>query len=161
MKLDDHTLNALYRYCFALTSNEHSAYDLVQDTVERALKKRRTIESLPPYLRAIARNRFYDLEKQRNRQYFDVLEDIDELVDDASDMEAVLVDQNLLQAIWGQLNPPEREVVFLWAVDGLSASQIASELGCPRATVLSRLRRMRIRLSEQLEIWGGASNEQA
>jgi len=44
------------------------------------------------------------------------------------------------------LNPVEREILHLWAVEGMTTAQIAEQLDTPRGTVLSRIYRMRQRL---------------
>ena len=160
MTFDENTLNSLLRYCLALTADRDAAYELVQDTVERALKKPNLVKTPKAYLKKIARNRFYDLEKRRQKQHFDVLEDLDTLVDEESNLEKLAVDEKTLAAVWALLNAVEREVVFLWAVDGLSAADIAVELNIPRATVLSRLRRLRLKLnSDAHQQAGGVGHE--
>ena len=148
MHFDESTLNSVFHYCLALTAERDAAYELLQDCVERALKQAKPIKNPKAYLKTTARNRFYDLEKRRQKQTFDVLEDLDELMDEESNLEKLIVDERALAAAWKVLTLGEREVVFLWAVDGLSTAQIAEELSLPRATVLSRLRRMRLRLDK-------------
>ena len=76
---------------------------------------------------------------------FETLGDPDAYPNTERELEDMMVDRLTLEKVWLELTAPEREVVFLLAVDGLSASEIALRLGQPRATVLSRLRRLRLR----------------
>jgi RNA polymerase sigma-70 factor, ECF subfamily len=80
---------------------------------------------------------------------FEVLESAESQPSLERDLEETVVDAITATQIWNTLNPAEREVVFLWAVEGLSASEIADQLGEPRGTVLSRLRRLRMRVTAE------------
>lgn len=147
MKIDDSMLQGLFQYCFALTTQREAALDLVQDAVERAIRQPALLKNPIAYLKTIARHRFYDLQKLQGRQRLEALEALDEVADEESLLENIISDQRILSEIWLELSVGEREVVFLWAVDGLSAAQIARELEIPRGTVLSRLHRLRTKLS--------------
>jgi RNA polymerase sigma-70 factor (ECF subfamily) len=59
------------------------------------------------------------------------------------------MDQQLVRAIEG-LAAEYQIVLMLWAVDELSYKEIASAVGIPIGTVMSRLHRARQKLSEQL-----------
>ena len=47
------------------------------------------------------------------------------------------------------LNAAEREVVYLRVVEDMTTKEIAKALGCPHATVRTRLRRARNKVIEQ------------
>ena len=51
-----------------------------------------------------------------------------------------------------------REVVILYELEGLSYKELASTLGVPVGTVMSRLSRARRRLRERSD-WGGIEHE--
>lgn len=148
MKFDRTSLNKLFQYCFALCGQRDEAYDLLQDALEKYLSKGESLIVKNPLalIKCIARNRFYDLQRRKKIIQFDVLESSDEIVSDEKDLESLLVDELTLRSVWPLLSAAEREVVFLWAVDELSTSEIAALLTIPRATVLSRLRRLRLRI---------------
>jgi RNA polymerase sigma-70 factor (ECF subfamily) len=59
------------------------------------------------------------------------------------------MDQQLVRAIEG-LASEYQIVLMLWAVEELSYKEIASAVGIPIGTVMSRLHRARQKLSEQL-----------
>jgi RNA polymerase sigma factor (sigma-70 family) len=151
MKFDRTSLNHLFHYCLALCGQRDDALDLVQDAIEKYLSKGQVgVDNPQAFIKRIARNRFFDLQRRKKIIQFDVLEDIDEEIADEQDMEAMLVDELTLRKVWLLLSAAEREVIFLWAVDGLSAAEIASALEIPRATVLSRLRRLRLRIEKDM-----------
>lgn len=148
MMFDRQSMNKLFRYCLSLSGHHDDAYDLLQDAVEKYLRHKEVVTDQHAFLKRIARNRFFDQQRRKKIIQFDVLEeaDTDHLIE--RDMETVLVDERTLKHVWCRLNASEREVVFLWAVEGMSASEISSELNIPRATVLSRLRRLRARVEQ-------------
>ena len=59
------------------------------------------------------------------------------------------MDEQLVHAL-DDLPVDTRATLLLWAVEGLSYKEIAATLGVPIGTVMSRLHRARLRLSEQL-----------
>lgn len=151
MKFDRTSLNKLFHYCLALSGQHDDAYDLLQDSLEKYLSKEELSVANPQaYIKRIARNRFYDLQRRKKIIQFDVLEDVDELEGEERDLESILVDELTLRQVWQLLSAAEREVTFLWAVEDLSSTEIASQLGIPRSTVLSRLRRMRLRIEKDV-----------
>lgn len=147
LSIDRESLNKLFRYCFSLCKQREDAYDLLHDSVEKYLQQSRpNVTNQFAFIKRIARNRFYDQQRRKKVVQFDVFDE-DEFVDSESDLEKIMVDKLTLNRIWQLLSASEREVIYLWAGEGLSASEIASELSIPRATVLSRLRRLRLRIA--------------
>ena len=151
MKFDRASLNHLFHYCLALCGQRDDALDLVQDAVEKYLSKGQVaVDNPQAFIKRIARNRFFDMQHRRKIIQFDVLDEVGDGIADEQDMEAILVDELTLRKVWLLLSAAEREVIFLWAVDGLSAAEIASVLDIPRATVLSRMRRLRLRIEKAM-----------
>lgn len=147
MKFDRAMLNGLFRYCLALCGERENAYDLLHDALEKYLRDApRDVQEPVAYIRRIARNGFFDQCRRQRIVGFETLDEPDAYASTERDLEAAMVDRLTLEKVWLELTPPEREVVYLWAVDGLSASEIALQLSLPRATVLSRLRRLRLRM---------------
>lgn len=150
MNFDRATLDSLFRYCLALTGEREDARDLLHNAVESYLHLRPAdVQHPSAYIRRIARNRFYDELRRLRVVRFEPLPEQDIHPSSERDLESLMVDEATVQQLWQHLGPAEREVVFLWAVEGLSASEIALQLGEPRGTILSRLRRLKLRLIEQ------------
>lgn len=145
-------LQQLFRYGCALTTDEQHANDLLQDALETCLRKPPAQQAaLMSYTRTIMRNRFID--STRHQQRFpcytlgDTLDDKQIAIDmDARLLEDIVIDESELDAIWLLLEPLEREILFLWAVEGHSTSEIAKQLKIPRGTILSRIHRLRKRM---------------
>jgi len=151
MTFDRTSLNKLFHYCLALCGQRDDALDLLQDSIEKYLRTDQTRADNPQaFIKRIARNRFFDLQRRKKIIQFDVLEDAAEGMADEQNMEAMLVDELTLRRVWLLLSAAEREVIFLWAIEGLSAAEIASQLDIPRATVLSRMRRLRLRIEKNI-----------
>lgn len=145
--LDRATLDRVYRYCQALAGNRDDAYDLLQDAVESYLVSPAVrIDQPVAYLFRIARNRFIDQQRRAGVVAFETLEDPDSVAGVEAELEKVVIDRDELERVWVRLTVPEREVLFLWAVEGMTAAEIARRLDQPRATILSRLRRARLRM---------------
>jgi RNA polymerase sigma-70 factor (ECF subfamily) len=141
----------LRRYALALLRDRVRADDLVQDTLERALRKvvlfRRDTD-LRAWLftimhnvhinqvRASARLRTVALEA-------DAPEAVASTVDDAANM------RDLSSAL-ARLAPEQREVVLLVGLEQLSYEETARVLDVPIGTVMSRLSRGRERLRSLL-----------
>jgi RNA polymerase sigma-70 factor (ECF subfamily) len=150
MVLDRENLQKLHRYAYSLTANEADAYDLLQSAIETSLNrpadsKNKTIA----YIRVIMKNRFID--ECRHKQTFP-LEDIDDhspVSIDESSLEDVVIASHDLASLWKTLEPVDREVLFYWAVEGLSMREIADKLEISRGTLLSRMHRLRKRLTAE------------
>lgn len=148
-------LNRLYRYAYSLTSDESEAYDVLQDGLERFLRSEAAKKADNPeaYARRIIRNRFIDRIRQENRSLEDLMDDLAKqpLDMDPRNLEGLMVARDELERIWAKLEPQDREILFLWGVEGLSAREVAEELDIPRGTILSRIHRLRGRLKAELE----------
>ena len=150
MVLDRENLQKLHRYAYSLTANEADAYDLLQSAIETSLNrpadsKNKTIA----YIRVIMKNRFID--EYRHKQTFP-LEDIDghnPVSIDESSLEDVVIASHDLASLWKTLESVDREVLFYWAVEGFSMREIADKLEISRGTLLSRIHRLRKRLTAE------------
>jgi len=150
MVLDRENLQKLHRYAFSLTANEADAYDLLQSAIETSLNRPAdTVNKTTAYIRMIMKNRFID--EYRRRQSFP-LEDIADhspVSMDESSLEDVVIASHDLAVLWKTLDPIDREVLFYWAVEGFSMREIADKLEISRGTLLSRIHRLRRRLSAE------------
>lgn len=138
-------LNNLYRYGYALCNNQDDAYDLLQYALEKYLHKPAQYNNSNDlaYVRTTMRNRFIDERRKSSRFPEDEYDDSSLVIIDESTLEDVVVAQLDLEIIWQELKIVEREVLYYWAIEGLTAQEIANQLDVPRSTVLSRLYRIR------------------
>ena len=150
MTFTDEHLHRLYRYGISLTHNDAQAHDLLQDAIETYLKKPPVSEAASmAYLRRIMRNRFIDQYRHANRFPEESLSEVEETLGiDARLLEDIVITEQQLEMAWGQLSNDEREMLFLWAVEEMSANDIAQELEMPRGTVLSRNYRLRNKFNQ-------------
>jgi RNA polymerase sigma-70 factor, ECF subfamily len=158
-------LDALYGFAMSLTRNPVDAEDLVQETCVRAIKglAQRGIENDPKvWLFTILRHvwindwrrrtkgpQFISLGKNRDEggALEQWLSDERERPDD--NLERNLLAETIRTAI-ARLPAGFREVVILRYFEEFSYRQIATILGCPAGTVMSRLNRARGELNNLL-----------
>ena len=60
-----------------------------------------------------------------------------------------MIDQQHIAIILKELAPKERELLFLWAVEGNTVQELADRTNTSRGTLLSRLSRLKKRLQQQ------------
>lgn len=139
----------LRRYARALTGNPFRADDLVQDTLERAVRKFRLWRpgDLRAWLFSLMHNVFVNQLKAR-RISPDV--ELDENVaapppsasgDDIADLQRSLM----------RLAPEQREILLLVALEDMTYAEVSRALGIPMGTVMSRLSRGRERLKKLMD----------
>lgn len=146
-------LPRLTRFARALTRNRADADDLVQDTVEKALKAAARFQPgtrLDSWLFRIARNAWID--EARSRQVrAAVASDADPAEAPAAEGEDAMQARLALGAVgraMEELPDEQREVAALILVDGASYREAAEILGVPQGTVTSRLARARAALMQ-------------
>jgi RNA polymerase sigma-70 factor, ECF subfamily len=146
-------LPALRRYALGLSGDRHAADDLVQDCIERAIRRIDTLvdeQRLGAWLRSILFNVFID-GRRASRSRGEKVEEgvLNDIVDPATRPDVRQEANEVLRAT-ASLSPPHRQVLFLIAAEGLSYRETAEELGVPVGTVMSRLARAREQLRETL-----------
>ncbi|WP_299809543.1 RNA polymerase sigma factor [uncultured Shewanella sp.] len=146
--MDRELLQSLYRYCFCLTGNNSQAEDLLQTAVESWLKTSSRPLQLRAYLRKVIRNQFIDDCRRLKIVDFEPLDDNAPVLLDEICLEEVEIQHNLIEHLFELLNPAEREVLYLWAIEGYSAAEIAEDLQQPRGTILSRLHRIKLKIAD-------------
>ena len=154
--------DAVHRMAFHLARQPDEAADLVQETYLRAFKAESTFElreaGVRPWLFKILHNVFYSRVGKQKRQPT-LMDDLSQEAGDTGDQQAPAldlanldweqVDERLKHAI-DELSDQYRQVLLLWAVEGLKYREIADVLDVPLGTVMSRLYRARAVLSEKL-----------
>jgi len=159
-------LSALYGFAMSLTRNPTDAEDLVQEACLRAIKgiTQNGIKSDPKvWLFTILRNVWINQWRRRTKGPEFILlgksrvdgGPLQEWLSDERERPEDHFDRNVVSgkirlAISG-LPEVFREVVVLRYFEGFSYRQIASILGCPAGTVMSRLNRARAELRTILD----------
>ena len=139
----------LRRYARALAGDPHAADDLVQDTLERAVRKFHLWRpgDLRAWLFAIMHNVY--MNQLRARPGFPAQELDDEMPGTATADSGVAMRD--IERGLATLTPEQREVVLLVTLEDFSYEQAGRALGLPIGTVMSRLSRGRERLRAYLD----------
>ncbi|KPQ14782.1 MAG: RNA polymerase sigma-70 factor, ECF subfamily [Rhodobacteraceae bacterium HLUCCO18] len=143
----------LRRYALALTRDPVAADDLVQDTLERAIRKRHLWSrhgSLRAWLYKMLYHVFLNQGPRRKRRANEV--DLDVAPDPIAPAtaDARLVRRDIVTAMQ-ELPAEQRAAIALTAVEGLSYDEAAAALDIPVGTLRSRLSRGRERLRETFD----------
>ena len=160
-------LNMLYAVALRLTRNDADAEDLVQNTVLKALRFHRKFEEgtyIKAWLLTILRNTFInDYRRTARRPMHVELTGAEAAAacyspdpmarkshSESSTGEVMeLLDEEVRQAI-DSLPTDFRSAVVMADLQGSSYKEIASTMGCPLGTVMSRIHRGRRLLRDQL-----------
>ena len=155
---------AVHRLAWSLTRNASDADDLAQETFVRAwgaIGRFELGQPLYPWLARIVTNQAFSLFRLRKRRPETSIEPLVEagqqwgVEDDPVEHTADSERDARLRACFGELAPEHQAVLALRAVQDLSYEEIASALGIPIGTVMSRLSRARGELKRRLAERGG------
>ena len=154
-------LHKLYQYGLSIAQDRDTAYDLLQ-TALLAFLENSKLEINDPlrYVRTSMRNAAINMYRSDSKRQTRLLDDDDQIIDtDLRSLEQVIVDQDDLDHVWKNLSVLEREILFLWAVEGYTIDEISSHTGVARGTLLARLHRLRKRVqasaSHHQNVYGG------
>lgn len=140
----------LRRYARALAGDAARADDLVQDTLERALRKGRLWRpgNVRAWLLTMMHNVFVN--QLRGAGAIDYRDPVDlpELAVRAPQHDAIELRE--LDRALQQLSPEHREILLLVGLEDLGYEEAARVVGAPVGTVMSRLSRARGRLRQLL-----------
>lgn len=138
----------LRRYALALARDPVAADDLVQDTLERAIRKRHLWKrhgSLRGWMYQILYRTFLNQSARRKRRALEVdIDDAPEPIAPGSP-DSGLVRRDIVDALC-ELPAEQRAAIALTAIEGLSYDEAAAALDIPLGTLRSRLSRGRERL---------------
>jgi RNA polymerase sigma-70 factor (ECF subfamily) len=152
----------LYRFGLRMCGNVEDAGDVAQESLismARSLRDFRGDSSVSTWLYTIARR--FCIKKRRRSRFAPAREDsldapgtgADRLADPAPTPEQTASNQELAAALTraiDALDPPQREVLVLRDVEGLSAAEVARVLGTSIDAVKSRLHRARLAVRQEL-----------
>lgn len=153
---------ALRRYAQILLRNPEKNDDLVQDTLERAIKKSHTWRrdgSIRSWLYRIQYTVFIN---RYSRPHLKEIAEQDVIDHAAMPGPAYQDDRMEVQRVMhaaDKLKPRHREVLLLVAVEGFSYDEVAGIIDIPVGTVRSRLARAREDLRAELKTTGISGNE--
>ncbi|WP_456391068.1 RNA polymerase sigma factor [Profundibacter sp.] len=147
----------LRRFAMSLTRSRDSADDLVQITAEKAFAARDRFDPatrLDAWLFRIMRNAWIDMIRRAKTQGTQL--DIDDMPEAAVVDGTHVVETNLMlksaQQAMAELPTDQREVMMLVCVEEMSYKEAAAVINAPIGTVMSRLSRARITISEKMGI---------
>ena len=145
-------LPRLRRFARSLTANPSDADDLVQDTVERALKRLSTFEAgtrLDSWMYKIAQNLWID--RRRSAQVRTAVSGDGQIEHVAGPGGVAAAEAHIevgrLGRAMAALPDEQRAAVSLVLIEGLSYRDAATVLGVPQGTLTSRLARGRAALA--------------
>lgn len=147
----------LRRFAISLCRSYDTADDLVQITVERAFASREQFDPnsrLEAWLFRILRNAWIDMVRRNKTRGTQI--DIDD-APDASTVDGTKVTEDALMLGAAQraietLPENQRDVIMLICVEEMSYKEAAVVLDTPVGTIMSRLARARLAISEKLGI---------
>ncbi len=139
-------VDTVYRICFSFMKTKADTEDMVQETFLRLMSSRilfQSEEHEKAWLIVTASNLCKDSLKSKWRKQ-----------ESLADYESVLQQppfeiNEVLEAIL-QLPPDQKTAVYMYYYEGYSTADIASYMGCPHATVRTRLARARNVLKRKL-----------
>ena len=137
----------LRRYARALLGDRAAADDLVQDTLERAWAKSGLwggVADMRAWLFSIMHNLRVDLLRRPRLSTQSI--DTDDFELPTRPTQADALELRDIESALGQLADEQREVMLLVALEEMSYADVATTLGIPVGTVMSRLSRGRERL---------------
>lgn len=149
------SIPALRRYAWSLLRDTDDADDLVQDCLVRALDgvaADRAIAAVRPWLFTIMHNLFVSRWRTMRRRRVTMRDNPAETIEVpvAPEQDDALSRRDLLAGL-DRLTEDQRQVLLLVSVEGLEYREVASILGVPLGTVMSRLSRARDNLHAYMD----------
>lgn len=141
------------RFAYSLTGSLHDADDLLQNTIERVLSRDVPEDvDLTKWVFRVCRNIWID--EYRARKVRQIAAESPELTEEQYvDGDKIIYNQitlNEVNTAMDKLPEDQRSILALIAVQGMSYKEVSETLSIPIGTVMSRLARARIALSQYL-----------
>lgn len=162
-ELVEQTHRRVFTLAYRLVGDRHEAEDVTQDAylrVYRGLPGFRGDSSFETWLHRITANAAVSRLRRRGR-FGDLLEDPDDLVDEADEIDADPVDRDEIQRALFALPLAQRTVLVMRDAYGFSISEIAEDLGLTEGAVKVRIHRARRRLKDLVYGSTGAHGHEA
>lgn len=145
----EYCIPALRRYAFTLSQQQDEADDLVQDCLERAIRKQELWQkgsSLRAWLFTMQHNIFINQLKMKARRP-ELVSTSESLMHIKEPNQPNVIMRDIHYCM-RQLSEDQREVLLLVTVEGFSYKEVGEIMGIPLGTVMSRLSRARKTLQE-------------
>lgn len=145
----EYCIPALRRYAFTLAHGQDEADDLVQDCLERAIRKQglwQKKSSLRAWLFTMQHNLFINQLKSKGRKP-ELVSSTEALTDVIEPSQPNVIMRDIHYCMQ-QLPQDQQEVLLLVTVEGFSYKEVGKIAGIPLGTVMSRLSRARKTLQE-------------
>jgi len=142
-------MRAAYNLARWLVRNDQDAEDIVQESFLKAFKAKESFRGseAKTWMLAIVRNTAMDFRRRlKGSLAVPVGDEGHEPEDDSPDPESALIAESRREQVRhaiSHLAPEFREAIVLREIEGLSYKEMASVLGIPMGTVMSRLSRAR------------------
>lgn len=144
---------ALRRYARALTRDRDAGDDLVQDCLERAIRKRRLWRPTGPlqaWLFKLLLNLHRNELRGRRRAHLVPIDEMTAEISSPPEQPGRLALNETAEAL-ERLSDEQRQVLLLVALEGFSYAEAANILGIPLGTLMSRLGRARATLRSLID----------
>jgi len=149
------TLQLLYQYGYSLTNQEATAFDLLHDALEHYLAQQthpfHSVSSPESRIRQLMRQQFFD-QIQTPQSAPAMNNNIIDLLDDLNSLEQLDIQDDILQTLWDNLVPAEREILYLWIIKGYTSPKIAEQIECSRGVLLTRAHHLRQKIASHIEM---------
>jgi len=145
-------LNRLYRYAVSLSRKEEDGADLLQTTLVKLFERSGRIEVEYPirYAMRTIRNTFLNSLRTSNRE--EAIEDENTIVDKNIDLNKIISNKIEVEEVLSFCNPLEREILYLWAYEGMTYVEISGFLEISKGTLLTKIHNLKKRINESLEL---------
>ncbi len=152
-------VDKVFFYCVKRCNNRMDAEDLSQTIlleVMNNINKGIQINNFNYYLWTVCKNQYNRYLKNiiKDRETFNLVEDIDEPADNISVLDEMIYDENIIRmnAAIKLLSLDYSKILYAYYVEDKKLSYIAEELGLPLGTVGRKLSEIRKKLKEYLDM---------
>lgn len=149
---------SVWRLAYVMTGNRHVSEDVFQETFSKLYFLKKDFESdehVKNWLLKVTGNQCRSILRAKKRwrmvPYEQSVHDMPKMDESFSEIEG----SETLERAFAVLNADEREVLHLRIVEDKTTKEIAKLLQCPHATVRTRLRRAKLKISKSFEGEGG------
>ena len=151
---DKNMMNRIKKFITLRSSNQSNADDLLQDTVVKALSRKKSteIENINAYINQVAKSVICDnWEQAKDQQAIDC---IDQLITNHENPESIAINQQQIKQLHSVLDTlPElrRKVFILRRVEGLSYDEISKQLEISQDAIKKHITRAMTQITLHLD----------